>query len=1282
MKILLLMLIGISSKAQLPKGFPSPFSTSWYRVGWLQNDSGLINASRDTLFSPRFVGTEIFWAHPGVDTAKWIFTGAKWVKELKTGDAGNAVWGGIQGILSNQTDLQAVLNSKLSNVTGYITAGTNISLGGLGTQASPYIINSTGAGAGSVTSFSFTNGNGIIGTVTNSTSTPALSLGTSLNGIINANGTGFGTVTIGSGLNYAGGVLTATGGTSLNGLIFGNGSIFATASIGPGLSFIGGTLTNTINNTNQLTNGAGFITNITSLISAGANISISGSGTTGSPFVISSTGGGTVTGSGNLSPLFNTSIVSNTLTFSLLNAVANSVFGNNTGSTGLPVYYVPTSTTISGWLGFLPVGSIGVINSQTKSANGFVIVGSSFVGQTSDATFPGLMTSLQFKQLDSLNRGLKRDTISVVSIGTGGFTTMYAKNDSTLVAKRFVGGTNITLTQASDSSFVTISSTSLTNPMTSAWDIIVGGVTGVPARLGQGANGTFLGVSGGTLQYLTPPGAVTSVAAANGSLTISPTSGVVLAAINPAFTNSFSVLENFTALTASSTVTLTGTTFAGPSLNNKLDVVVKDTTTGIVYQRSAQYLDTSGLAKHQGWIPFWDTTANNFKMEAPPSGGSGNTNANVGSGFRLAFPNTNNIRTLVCVGCTIDSTTNANALTFTVSSGSGTVTSVATGFGLTGGPITATGTILVDSSVMMTKNTAQTATGAKVFTGAFTTTSTVNMAGVTYSAGGSSFDVLVTDTSAGGKVWRQPYYQFDTTGFAAGATVVNFGGTKLTLSVGGVTTPGGSTTQVQYNLSGAFAGSANMIFNGSNQFVIGGGGAPPSGYDIGIVLSRAASNDGFYARNTSTTGEAIFTLENDRGSLSSYGAFLYGGSANAIGNVFGLSRADKLMVVADGANNLGMLMGTLVNSPLVLGTNGTERARIVGGGNLLVGTTTDNEAFIQTAANTTTNASILFNASSSVNVTSPTSGMMWWNGTNLNFRTGSATVDLLGGVKTIGTFSGTSISNGASISGTVLTVGVGDGTNPGMISTTTQTIAGNKFLSGLSSFGGTSSSGERVFISGNSSMTGNNGERGAWLSINRSQTNTDAAGGSVATISTAFIGDNTFAAASTTTYTNAASLMINGPVGAGTNVTITNPWALYVASGKSNFNGDVILNSNANVTATHFIGNVSSAAAAGTGAGTGPTITLSGTDNDGSITVLTGTTPSGSGATVVTITYGLSFPTNSYVILTPANAITAALNGIGMVFTTANTTTWTITSGTTALTTATTYKWFYHVGGN
>lgn len=48
------------------------------------------------------------------------------------------------------------------------------------------------------------------------------------------------------------------------------------------------------------------------------------------------------------------------------------------------------------------------------------------------------------------------------------------------------------------------------------------------------------------------------------------------------------------------------------------------------------------------------------------------------------------------------------------------------------------------------------------------------------------------------------------------------------------------------------------------------------------------------------------------------------------------------------------------------------------------------------------------------------------------------------GVTTVGTFSNTSIANGASISGTTITFGAADATNPGMVSTGTQTFGGAK----------------------------------------------------------------------------------------------------------------------------------------------------------------------------------------------------------------------------------------------
>lgn len=89
LKIFFLLLIAFSAKSQTPEpsGFPSPYNTSYYRIGWMQSDSGSIPAPRDTTLRPKYAGTEVFWQHAGVDTAKWIFTGLKWLKELKTGDA-------------------------------------------------------------------------------------------------------------------------------------------------------------------------------------------------------------------------------------------------------------------------------------------------------------------------------------------------------------------------------------------------------------------------------------------------------------------------------------------------------------------------------------------------------------------------------------------------------------------------------------------------------------------------------------------------------------------------------------------------------------------------------------------------------------------------------------------------------------------------------------------------------------------------------------------------------------------------------------------------------------------------------------------------------------------------------------------------------------------------------------------------------------------------------------------------------------------------------------------
>ncbi len=101
--------------------------------------------------------------------------------------------------------------------------------------------------------------------------------------------------------------------------------------------------------------------------------------------------------------------------------------------------------------------------------------------------------------------------------------------------------------------------------------------------------------------------------------------------------------------------------------------------------------------------------------------------------------------------------------------------------------------------------------------------------------------------------------------------------------------------------------------------------------------------------------------------------------------------------------------------------------------------------------------------------------------------------------------------------------------------------------------------------------------------------------------------------------------------------------------------------------------------AAGTGAGTSPTITITGNDAAGQISVVAGSTPSAS-ATIGTVTFGTAFPTNSFVVITPANVGTAAL--AADFYVTSTTSAFALKGGTTALTGSSTYLWNYHVLGN
>jgi hypothetical protein len=113
-------------------------------------------------------------------------------------------------------------------VLNTLTAGSGVTItNGAGS------ITITGTG-GTVTSVSVVSANGLAGTVANSTTTPAITLRTTITGILKGNGTAISAAV--SGTDYA----PATSGTSI---LYGNGAGgFSNVTVGTGLTFATGTL--------------------------------------------------------------------------------------------------------------------------------------------------------------------------------------------------------------------------------------------------------------------------------------------------------------------------------------------------------------------------------------------------------------------------------------------------------------------------------------------------------------------------------------------------------------------------------------------------------------------------------------------------------------------------------------------------------------------------------------------------------------------------------------------------------------------------------------------------------------------------------------------------------------------------------------------------------------------------------------------------------------------------------------------------------------------------------
>lgn len=278
---------------------------------------------------------------------------------------------------------------------------------------------SGGGGSGTVTNFIFTNGNGFTGTVGTSTTTPTLSLAPSFTGLTFSNGSAFAAATVSSPITYSAGTLgIQIANTSQSGAISNtdwntfntkqNAISLTTTGTTGAATFVSNilnipqyqgqlTLTTTgnsgastlIGNTINIPQYQGLLSNsgtgfrwfvpgssIRSFVCAGCTLdSTSNAGSL--TLTVTAGGSGTVTSfsAGTLSPLFTTSVATATttpaLSFTLSNAAANSVFGNNTGSSAAPAYFVPNATTLNGWFGGTIQSAISLTTTGTSGAATF-----------------------------------------------------------------------------------------------------------------------------------------------------------------------------------------------------------------------------------------------------------------------------------------------------------------------------------------------------------------------------------------------------------------------------------------------------------------------------------------------------------------------------------------------------------------------------------------------------------------------------------------------------------------------------------------------------------------------------------------------------------------------------------------------------------------------------------------------------------------------------------------------------------------------------------------------
>lgn len=156
-------------------------------------------------------------------------------------------------------------------------------------------------------------------------------------------------------------------------------------------------------------------------------------------------------------------------------------------------------------------------------------------------------------------------------------------------------------------------------------------------------------------------------------------------------------------------------------------------------------------------------------------------------------------------------------------------------------------------------------------------------------------------------------------------------------------------------------------------------------------------------------------------------------------------------------------------------------------------------------------------------------------------------------------------------------------------------------------------------------------------------------------------------------------------------ISTTTPQSKLVINGTTSTEGylQIASSTNQNIfnvysTGQLEVGGLPPTVATSTGSGTGSVpVTLTGSSNDFNFNITTGTSPSGTNATIATFTMPSACPNRTVPVFSDANKNTDALAVVSIVFASSTSATqFVLVSGATGLAAATNYIWDFHVGCN